>query len=137
MPSINQRFSCCRKAAQLLVDDGLLLVITPDSKHQNRNSKMMKSWKLCLEALGLKRIKYEKQTHLHCIAFRKMSHWIQNVISDDSLTSVHHLFIPQDYQDYSKDDSLEIKGDYIKSDTDLELITNGFMELPQIFDLDD
>ena len=52
-------------------DDGLLVILTPDSKAAHANSQVMKSWRTALSFLGLKRIAYEKLLHVHCMAFRK------------------------------------------------------------------
>ena len=56
----------------LLKVNGLLLVITPDSKHQNRNVPMMKRWKVAIESIGFVRWRYVKHNHAHCMAFRKL-----------------------------------------------------------------
>lgn len=71
LPSCVQRWCFCRKAAALLRPNGLLFIITPDSKHQQRNAAMIASWRGALEHVGLLRIRYEKRQHLHCMAFRK------------------------------------------------------------------
>lgn len=71
LPSCLQRWTFCRKAAALLKPNGLLLVVTPDSKHQQRNAPMIASWKEALEELSFTRVRYEKRQHLHCMAFRK------------------------------------------------------------------
>ncbi|XP_014391931.1 PREDICTED: probable methyltransferase BTM2 homolog [Myotis brandtii] len=72
-PSPYQRWICCKKAHELLMLNGLLLIITPDSSHQNRHAMMMKSWKIAIESLGFKRFKYSKFSHMHLMAFRKIS----------------------------------------------------------------
>ena len=96
MPSTEQRHQCCVNAHKVLRLHGLLLVITPDSSHQNKHTEMMKSWKKCIEELGFHRWRYIKDTHLHCMAFRKVQ-----VSIDYSLASSNHpmLYIPQDHQD--------------------------------------
>uniref|UniRef100_A0A224YNI7 S-adenosylmethionine sensor upstream of mTORC1 n=1 Tax=Rhipicephalus zambeziensis TaxID=60191 RepID=A0A224YNI7_9ACAR len=71
LPSCAQRWSFCRKAASLLKPNGLLFIVTPDSKHQQRNAAMIASWRKALEHIGLLRVRYEKRQHLHCMAFRK------------------------------------------------------------------
>lgn len=92
-PSTHQRHQCCINAHKALRLHGVLLIITPDSSHQNRHAGMMKSWKQCIEALGFHRWKYVKDTHLHCIAFRKT----RTDIDYGSLLVNHHmLYIPQD-----------------------------------------
>lgn len=71
LPSCMQRWSFCRKAALLLKPNGVLFIVTPDSKHQQRNAAMIASWRKALEHIGLLRVRYEKRQHLHCVAFRK------------------------------------------------------------------
>ena len=72
LPSPHQRWMCCTKSHKLLKTNGLLIVITPDSKHQNRNVPMMKRWKAAIESIGFKRWRYAKHDHAHCMAFRKL-----------------------------------------------------------------
>lgn len=72
LPSTSQRWTSCFKAHELLKVNGLLLVITPDSKHQNRNAPMMKRWKTAIESIGFTRWRYTKHDHDHCMAFRKL-----------------------------------------------------------------
>lgn len=71
LPNSKQRLLCCQKAYDLLRFEGLLVIITPDSKHQGANAKIFKSWRFILADLGFSRVKYVKLTHLHCMAFRK------------------------------------------------------------------
>ncbi|EFA00405.1 S-adenosylmethionine sensor upstream of mTORC1 [Tribolium castaneum] len=71
LPSPDQRHTCCEKAYNLLRPEGILLIITPDSKHVGANAKIMKSWRFILAKMGFSRIKYEKLAYLHCMAFRK------------------------------------------------------------------
>lgn len=71
MPSSNQRIKCCEKAYQVLQTHGLLVIITPDSSHQMKNSKQIKNWRWTLAKIGFQRIKVEKLTNLTCMAFRK------------------------------------------------------------------
>ena len=97
LPSCEQRWRCCHTAHRLLMTNGLLLVITPDSHHQNKNVPMMKSWKQALEQLGFHRCRYEKQTHLHCMAFRKLSD--VRLSSEASSHDSSLLYIPQDFSD--------------------------------------
>ena len=50
---------------------GILVVVTPDSKHQQKNMKMIKSRQTAFSRMGFDRIHYAKHDHLHCLAFRK------------------------------------------------------------------
>ncbi|XP_056272337.1 S-adenosylmethionine sensor upstream of mTORC1 isoform X2 [Pseudoliparis swirei] len=61
-PSPYQRWICCKKAHELLALHGLLLIITPDSSHQNRHALMMRSWRVAVESLGFKRYKTSTPT---------------------------------------------------------------------------
>ncbi len=97
LPATKQRLQCCINAYKVLRPHGLLLIVTPDSSHQNRHAEMMKDWKYCIEGLGFHRWRYVKDTHLHCMAFRKTG----GLISDYShLAHTHALLsIPQDNQE--------------------------------------
>lgn len=101
LPRSEQRLTCCEKAYEILKGDGLFVIVTPDSSHQNKNMNMIKSWKAALENLGFARWRYEKLQHLHCMAFRKCYKKL-------GLKSNHTLlFIPQDLK--KKEDNLANK----------------------------
>ena len=100
-PSAVQRWECCRKAHRLLCTNGILLIVTPDSSHQNKNSAMIKSWKTGIESLGFVRWKYQKQTHLHCMAFRKVAPCHSYKHGNGS---AEMMYIPQDFQEEEDDD---------------------------------
>ncbi|XP_066581816.1 S-adenosylmethionine sensor upstream of mTORC1 [Prorops nasuta] len=133
LPCPRQRFLCCTKAYQLLRENGLLFIISPDSKHIGANAKLLKSWKYTLSRLGFMRVKYEKLRHLHCMVFRKcMFKSIalkredpQKITSDNCYYSEGYFFIPQDFQVST---SNEEKINFDNYDTEsLKLI---FTELP-------
>lgn len=88
-PHPEQRLKCCFNAHKILRLHGLLLVVTPDSSHQNKHAAMMKEWKAGIEGLGFCRWKYSKEEHLHCMAFRKVT----NSTGD---CGHNNLSIPQD-----------------------------------------
>lgn len=71
LPTSEQRLKCCEKASKLLTDEGILCIITPDSKNLGINAKLMKTWRYALAQLGLGRIKIEKLEHITCMVFRK------------------------------------------------------------------
>nr|CAD7591180.1 unnamed protein product [Timema genevievae] len=71
LPSPQQRFVCCKKAYDLLQDEGLLFIITPDFKQPLKNPVLMKSWRISLASIGFSRVYYEKLTHIQCMAYRK------------------------------------------------------------------
>lgn len=71
MPASEQRICCCEKAYRLLKYEGILIIITPDSKHVGANAKLMKTWRYALALMGFSRVKYEKLEHITCMVFRK------------------------------------------------------------------
>ncbi|KAK7070850.1 hypothetical protein SK128_017180 [Halocaridina rubra] len=120
IPSPNQRFQCCRKAYNLLKPNGILCIITPDSKHQNANVHIYKLWKITLAYLGFSRVKYEKKTHFHGMVFRKglckkawqldaekeiqaikKTHIKSKYESIDYEKVSTNVYIPQDFQEFS------------------------------------
>uniref|UniRef100_A0A2K6EKP4 S-adenosylmethionine sensor upstream of mTORC1 n=1 Tax=Propithecus coquereli TaxID=379532 RepID=A0A2K6EKP4_PROCO len=126
-PSPYQRWICCKKAHELLVLNGLLLIITPDSSHQNRHAMMMKSWKIAIESLGFKRFKYSKFSHMHLMAFRKIS-----LKTTSDLVSRNYpgmLYIPQDFNSI-EDEEYANPSCYVRSDIEDEQLAYGFTELP-------
>ncbi|KAL7982670.1 hypothetical protein Chor_010268 [Crotalus horridus] len=126
-PSPYQRWICCKKAHELLVLNGLLLIITPDSSHQNRHAMMMKSWKIAIESLGFKRFKYSKFSHMHLMSFRKIS-----LKTTSDLVSRNYpgmLYIPQDFNTVEEEE-FSNNSCYIRSDVEDEQLACSFMELP-------
>ncbi|KAK1335230.1 hypothetical protein QTO34_004814 [Cnephaeus nilssonii] len=126
-PSPYQRWICCKKAHELLMLNGLLLIITPDSSHQNRHAMMMKSWKIAIESLGFKRFKYSKFSHMHLMAFRKIS-----LKTTSDLVSRNYpgmLYIPQDFNSI-EDEDYSNTSCYVRSDIEDEQLAYGFTELP-------
>ena len=124
-PSAEQRWKCCCKAHRLLRPNGLLLIITPDSSHQNKNAAMMKSWKAGIESLGFVRWKYEKQTHLHCMAFRKVALCHS---CNRSNGNAEMMYIPQDFHEE------EDEGHFVnwQRKDDKSVIMECFSELPDL-----
>lgn len=110
------RLQCCCRAHQLLKMHGLLLLITPDSSHQNKHAAMIKAWKTCIEAIGFHRWKYEKDVHLHCMAFRKTTPTRQDYSELED--SCHQLYIPQDKQ-HHKLDSFSIQSPHSHQEQNL------------------
>ncbi|XP_063591624.1 S-adenosylmethionine sensor upstream of mTORC1-like isoform X1 [Penaeus indicus] len=123
IPSPKQRFHCCEKAYNLLKPNGLLCIITPDSKHQNANVHLYKLWKITLGFLGFSRVKYEKLTHFHGMVFRKgLCKRAWELDADRELSNIkntnvksrfetisydkikHEMYIPQDFQELSDSD---------------------------------
>lgn len=71
LPSSEQRIKCCEKALRVLKRNGVLVIITPDSNHHMKNSKLIKNWRWTLAKIGFQRVKVEKLKNLTCMAFRK------------------------------------------------------------------
>nr|XP_005310686.1 S-adenosylmethionine sensor upstream of mTORC1 [Chrysemys picta bellii] len=126
-PSPYQRWICCKKAHELLVLNGLLLIITPDSSHQNRHAMMMKSWKIAIESLGFKRFKYSKFSHMHLMAFRKISLKTKSDLVSRNYPGM--LYIPQDFNSV-EDEEYSNTSCYVRSDIEDEQLAYSFMELP-------
>ncbi|XP_014003619.1 S-adenosylmethionine sensor upstream of mTORC1 [Salmo salar] len=126
-PSPYQRWICCKKAHELLELHGLLLIITPDSSHQNRHALMMRSWRVAVESLGFRRCKYIKFSHMHLIAFRKVS-----LTTTSDLVSRNYpemLYIPQDFQSHEEEDYTDVLVQAHSVFEDDQLAW-GFTELP-------
>ncbi|XP_038067552.1 S-adenosylmethionine sensor upstream of mTORC1-like [Patiria miniata] len=124
-PSPYQRWICCQKAHQLLQLNGLLLIITPDSSHQNRNAAMIKSWRRAVESLGFRRWLYVKDTHLHYMAFRKVSQELSLAMSD---AGPDLLYIPQDFNEDLEESVFD--ENYQRTGEEDRVISDGFLELP-------
>ena len=90
------RYQSCQRARRVLRRDGLLIVIAPDSNHQNKGTEWMKRWRRGIETAGFTRWRYEKTSHLHCMAFRAIN--VPSVELTDRNLERHHplLAIPQD-----------------------------------------
>lgn len=72
LPTNRQRVVCVQNAWKVLRPDGLLVIITPDSKRQHRNRRVAVDWRRDVEEIGFVRYRYEKLQHVHCMAFRKV-----------------------------------------------------------------
>lgn len=109
LPTSEQRLNCCQKAYQLLRSEGILIIITPDSKHCGANAKLMKTWRYALALIGFNRIKYEKLEHITCMVFRKcldsrISHRWTRIHMEPYMT--FSIEIPQDSDGADPDISL-------------------------------
>lgn len=126
IPSPKQRFQCCQKAYSLLRPNGILCIITPDSKHQNANVHIYKLWKMSLGFLGFSRTRYEKLTHFHGMVFRKglcKAAWkldaereiavMQKTQVKSKFAAIDYknisseMYIPQDFQEFSESEGEE------------------------------
>ena len=127
LPAPHQRWQCCQKAQRLLMVDGLLLIVTPDSHSQHRNAPMMRSWKGAIESLGFRRCRYIKQEHLHCLAFRKIES-DDNVVGGSSDPDM--LYIPQDTNNADGDQSKAVTAS--TAEQDAVMLADAFKELPNL-----
>jgi len=126
-PAPYQRWICVQKAHDLLMTNGLLIVITPDSAPQHKNQGMIQSWRTAIEGLGFQRCRYEKQTHLHCLAFRRISSPSSlNLISD---VNPDMLYIPQDFTVSSPGTASD---EAMRSEEENSSLRHNFMELPDL-----
>ena len=110
LPDQRQRLEVCRKAAELLKVNGILYVIRPDSSSMNEaSSGLMKKLKVGMAMLGLKRISFEKLTHMWCSAYKNLSEEehneflrskrFTNDLNKVAFSSEHELFaISQDFK---------------------------------------
>lgn len=100
LPTSQQRLKCCQNAYDLLTPEGILIIITPDSKHVGANAKLVKNWRYSLSLMGFSRIRIEKLEHLTCMVFRKalnpaIGHRWSRMHKEDYMTNAIH--IPQDF----------------------------------------
>ncbi|GLH03387.1 S-adenosylmethionine sensor upstream of mTORC1 [Gryllus bimaculatus] len=133
-------------AYHILKPEGLLFIISPDSKHASANASLMRQWRICLAYLGFTRVVYEKLPHIHCMAFRKNCHvvasqqWARRAMSQkneyflmENIDNVHELLkIPQDDTEYL---IAEVVEQPIRSDEDNSELVDMFEELPQDLEL--
>lgn len=138
MPSSDQRLLCCQKAYAVLKPEGILLVITPDSRHQGANAKLMKNWRFTLGLMGFTRIKIEKLEHVTCMVFRKSifkevsERWCR-IHKEDYMTPV--LNIPQDFKNDTMSNEDDDQGEHVeKSVEDMVEIREMFGGLPFVDD---
>lgn len=100
LPTAEQRILFCENAYKLLITEGILVIITPDSKHANANTKFVKTWRYLLAQLGFSRITVEKLRHINCMLFRKClrqeiaQRWAE---MHNSYKEYDSLVIPQDF----------------------------------------
>lgn len=128
LPTSEQRLKCCEKACELLQNEGILCIITPDSKHPGVNAKLMKTWRYALAQLGLSRIKIDKLEHITCMVFRKCidpeisRRWAR--MHKESYMD-YKLEIPQDFTDADPKDGETHNSHQIESEA------NPSVEIPK------
>jgi len=139
LPTSEQRVACCRAAWKLLTIDGLLLIVTPDSRRQHRNRRFTIDWRKTIESIGFARYRYEKLQHLHCMAFRKLA--AHDRRSEQPEFVEGSLYIPQDKDDdctnatmlcdtYFNAEQTDVTKEVGLSGTPLQSCTSLFDELP-------
>jgi len=133
LPAPHQRWVCVQKAAELLEQDGLLCIVTPDSSHMGRNSQQLKSWRQGLGLLGLSKVCYEKSQHFHGLVYRKPNSLVQKLIKENIENPIGEnmkelFYIPQDFS--TKIDGERENIEFTEEDRDL--IKESFTELPDI-----
>ncbi|KAJ4438862.1 hypothetical protein ANN_14815 [Periplaneta americana] len=136
-PCPKQRYLCVCKAYDLLKVEGLLFIVTPDSKHSTANAPLMKSWRIVLAELGFSRIYYEKLPHIHCMTFRKdinpeiTKQWASYELSKQGkVQSNSELNIPQDFQEILDECSGEMETKNARTNYDDENLAQMFSHLP-------
>jgi len=134
LPAPDQRWRCVQKAFQLLKEEGLLCIVTPDSSHMGRNSQQLKSWRQGLSLLGLSKVSYEKSQHFHGLVYRKPPCPVQNIIREDGVNLLGEngkelFYIPQDFT--TKICESPVNLDFTEEERDL--MKESFSELPDIF----
>lgn len=122
LPTSEQRLKCCEKAYELLQNEGILCIITPDSKHPGVNAKLMKTWRYALAQFGLGRIKIEKLEHITCMVFRKcidpeISRRWARMHKEPYMD--YKLEIPQDLTDANDSEMTDMGSENVGTDTEL------------------
>lgn len=131
MPSPRQRLAACEKAVRLLKKGGLLLILTPDSKHATANSRLARQWRLALASLGMWMLTTEKLKHLRCFTFVKahdkqiMDDWLTLQKVDVPLEEA--IAIPQDKNPY--DDFNSKEKELSTSDIDNNCMIKAFSQI--------
>lgn len=110
LPCPTQRFKFCKQAYDLLISEGVLIIITPDSKHANANVKLINSWRYHLSQLGFAKVRQEKLPHINCMIYRKSL----NPVIPQRWAKLHErykhydmIMIPQDFKDINDDEKSE------------------------------
>lgn len=133
LPAPAQRLKCCFNAFHILQPHGILVIVTPDSSHQNKNMKFIKSWQWALEGLGFSKWKYEKRRHLHCISFRKCYEHVLVSEEEAMRRLAPHMCILQDSQDVTEpcpDLAMTDKRIHCGTDTEPTSTVHAFDQLP-------
>lgn len=136
-PSKEARYKCCKNACELLQQGGILVIVTPDSKHATANAPLMRQWRVSLATLGFWRVEYEKLHHLHCMVFRKAydpdfpKMWATQELP--KLSSLQHFECPSQMMAIPQDDRKASPEEEKKTTQKVVAQTDLFDELPNEF----
>jgi len=140
LPTARQRYECCKKACEVLENNGLLLIVTPDSSHETKNSQQMKSWRIALGLLGLAKVSYEKTKHFHGLSFRKVGEKQKNFLISDAVKKLRTdidvtdefiaelVYIPQDFNEVEE----KLNEDIELTEEERNRLRFNFTELPEL-----
>ncbi|KAF6201490.1 hypothetical protein GE061_003881 [Apolygus lucorum] len=130
LPHPKMRYESCQKAYDLLKPGGILIILTPDSKHDSANSGIMKSWRQGLASLGFLRTNFKKLKHLRCMTFYKC---LDPRVPKEWLSGQHptgpmenSIVIPQDLNPYSE---LNEEPFEERTDLDNDVLVQSFADL--------
>jgi len=144
LPSPAPRYESCVKARHLLKENGILVILTPDSCHQQRNNSIIRGWKQALLQIGYQQVYYEKKQHFHGLVFRKLDDFQHSLAVVEAGLDAHEevdiisakFIIPQDSN--TREDSLAKKEDIstcnsiIQSDKSELRLEQDFHHLPDL-----
>lgn len=135
LPTSNQRMDLCRNAYEVLKFEGILIIITPDSKHIGANARLMKNWRYTLSLMGFSRINITKLAHITCMVFRKAlfkevpQRWAE-IHKEEYMENV--INIPQDFNHFESSGSESCEVVKVEKPEDLNLMKVNFSELPDL-----
>jgi len=138
LPSASQRYECVRKSIELLSEDGLLCIITPDSSHQGKNLQQLKSWRRALNLLGLRQVTYSKTRHFHGLVFRKPCQEIRALTAEEvqdqnKAEKIENMFyIPQDFTENGSVMSTDLALENLLENLNRDIVVSDFDELPSL-----
>lgn len=135
LPSSEQRIKCVQNAYEVLDNEGLLVIITPDSKHVGANAKLMKNWRYTISLMGFNRIVFEKMEHVTCMIFRKcidksVSIRWANLHKEEYMTE--QLNIPQDFNEFEESLGEKCEGERVEDSESLQRKEFLFHQLPNV-----